>query len=350
VSNRINESYANNDKLMKTKRQFKLLQRLINAILLTFLWLFFLFILWSYIVIQADWTLTNLNSGLKSYDFKIFYQGILDHFAGGSMYKSAAELPFERIDNRNGISPAGALLFLPLTALLPPIAAFVWNITCFTLYLFGILLIWKVYGASLPKLLHWRFGLFVLLFVGYPVFETLQLGTWGLLIASLNFATWYFGRKNDHKLSGLFLGLAVSLRWQPAPLVLFFLIRKRWTTVVVTLGVFTATALLALFVFGSRNYVDFISLILTYTNESFAHPANGSLKGVIETAFLFLPHDTFFNFLSTFLWLGGVIFLTGLTYWLTSRVSYDNGFCLWMICGLLLVNPSWMHYHTLIAS
>jgi len=60
------------------------------------------------------------------WDFKLFYSGDLDFFAGGSLYRPAAVLPFPRISiSPNNNSPVGALIFLPFSRLPLPVAALV---------------------------------------------------------------------------------------------------------------------------------------------------------------------------------------------------------------------------------
>ena len=314
----------------------KLRSRQIKLLVLAVLWLFssltfLLYIFYHIVLIQnATRDLTKL------YDFKIFYGGTFDFFDNGSLYRITANLPFERPPDRNGNSPLGALLFLP-TALFPfTLAASLWLILSLALFFWGASYIWRVYQP--PKQGHWRALLLLLLCLSYPVMASLQFGTWSMIIAFLDFATWHYARQGKDKQAGLFLGLAMAIRWQPFALFLYFLVNRRWRLLAYTLLTLVLGCAITLPLFGLNNYLEFAQQALKLsTNQSPTDPLDGSLRA-------FLARLLEGN-LSTICWVVGIVLLLGAALWRSRTLSFDYGYSLLLVVGLLLAPASWIHYH-----
>lgn len=300
--------------------------------------LFLLYTLHNYFTVaQVSANKINL------YDFKLFYSGVLDYFSGGSIYNPSAVLPFERISgSSNNNSPIGTLLFIPFAQLPLVWAAALWNTLSLILLFWGLSFVWRIY--PLPQQWHWRAAIVLFVYTAYPVSDALQLGTWGMIIAFLDFTVWYFARKQDEKRAGVLLGLAITCRWQPFTLVLYFLSLQRWRFLFFSALSILCTSILALLIFGLNSFVEFGRLAISISGQGFGNGAyDGSLRAVLGRFAVLLNLDLSPSI--SFLWLALALTLLGVTLWRCRRLSFDYAYSLMLVCGLLVTPLSWMHYH-----
>ncbi len=306
------------------------------GISLAFLTLFF----YNYFLLQ---TAAQPGQTNKLYDFKLFYVGALDWQSGGSLYRPAPlDLPFARIADKNGNTPVAALPFVGLARLPLVEAGMLWTVLSLGVFLWGASLVWRVYGKPLGG--GGRASLLLVLLVIHPVALALQLGTWSLLIAGLDFAVWYAARQGRDRQAGAILGFVVSVRWQPFPLFLYFVARRRWW--VVGSALLSAVVLngLAWLVFGWQNFEDFARLVFNFGNtQSLTRLFDGSLRA--EWGRLFELIGLKMAGVETALWAVSGLALLGFSLWRARRLSYDYGYSLLLVVGLLLAPTNWMHYH-----
>jgi hypothetical protein len=313
---------------------------------LALLWGFLTLLLLVYVLRQYSLIVGAADNLTYYWDFKLFYAGSLDFWSGGSLYKPSAVLPFERIIDKNGNSPVGGLLFLLLSQLPLSLAAGCWVILSLVVFYASLSLVWRVY--PLPRQWHWRAAIILFIFISYPVLDTLQVGGWGMIIASLDFAAWYYARKGREGRAGVLLGLALSIRWQPFVIFLYFLSMRRWRLIFASLLTALLAYLVALLVFGLHNFIDFANLAfrLTGDNTKLSDPYDGSFRGFLgRISDLLKGAGLNFEGWLPFIWLCGALVLIGCTLWRCRSLSYDYAFSLCIVTGLLLAPSSWMHYH-----
>jgi len=294
--------------------------------------------------LRAYADIIGASHSIALWDFKLFYSGDLDFFAGGSLYKPAAALSFPRISiSSNNNSPVGALIFLPFSRLPLPAAALVWEMGSLLLLLVALRYMGRILGY--PRQRWQRALLLVCVYASFPITDALWLGTWGLVIAALDIMAWYCVRQGAPRRAGIFLGLALALRWQPLVILLYMIAQRRWRVVAYTLVTGAVCSAGACVVFGVRSFVEFARLVTTSSTGGAGDPYDGTVRAAVGRVVGALPHtDPPLVALIVQGGLLGALGLLGLTVWRGRSVGLDVGFSLSIVCGFLVVPMSWMHY------
>jgi len=278
------------------------------------------------------------------WDFKLFYSGDLDFFAGGSLYRPSAVLPFPRISiSPNNNSPVGALIFLPFSRLPLPVAALVWESGSLLLLLVALGYMGRILRR--PRQRWLRALLVVCVYVSFPITDALWLGTWGMLIAALDIMAWCCARQGAQRRAGIFLGLALALRWQPLVILLYMIAQRRWRVVTYTLVTGAVCSAGACVVFGVRSFVEFARMVATSSTGGAGDPYDGTVRAAVGRLIGAWPHTD--PHLVALIAQGGLLSALGLlalTLWRGRSVGFDVGFSLAIVCGFLVVPMSWMHY------
>jgi hypothetical protein len=320
----------------------------LRLLLLAFFWILLAWTFWAYSQQMNAWVQDSPNDKSKAFDFRVFHQGLQEFVKHGSLYKGSDGTSFA-LGNYNGNSPAASFIQFPLVFFPLNTALAIWNILGYSLFVGGLFLLWHTFKNDLPKRVYWLVALFVYIYITYPVIETLQLGAWGLLVTFLDLACWYCARHSYNKLAGIFLGLALCVRWQPFVLFFLFLAIKRWSVVISSIVTVIALYLCAILTFGTRaifEFLEVVSTLVTNRDGSLVRGPDGSLRAFIGRIFELIPNSSSLGTLITLLWLICSLVLFFGTLWRCTKVSFDNAFGLCIICGLLLAPTSWMHYHT----
>ncbi|MBI5356976.1 DUF2029 domain-containing protein [Candidatus Collierbacteria bacterium] len=222
-------------------------------------------------------------------DFSVYLDGTKSALSGANPYQL-------RFFDRFNYSPAATLFFIPLTLIPENTAEFLFTaISAFSLLL-TIKMIFELLKIKLSPSIFWL--IFVLALKTYPSKLTLALGQINLIILGLIVGSYYFceiykGRTLRSKvrpfeaLSGILFGLAAILKLTPAPLLIYFLFRKRWRTVwwfMVTIGILTIAGIS---VFGwDLTYYYYFKTIPQLMNENTRTTLNGSYMNQSVTALL----------------------------------------------------------------
>jgi len=208
--------------------------------------------------------LLTLIKTLPLNDFSVYLDGITTTLNNQNPYK----LWFF---DRYNYSPAATFLLLPLVSL--PV-----NWAEFLFTAFSILSLWLTttisfsllkYKTTLPiKLL-----IFSLMLKLYPVKLTLILGQINLIILFLIITSFYCYQKNKSAASGTLLGLATILKLTPAPLILFFVLKKKWGILkwfLATLILFSAAGIIFFkFDLTSYYYLNHLPQLVSETAKQF---------------------------------------------------------------------------------
>lgn len=206
-------------------------------------------------------------------DFSVYIDGVRDSLANKNPYEL-------RYFDRYNYSPAASVIISPLVFFPVDFAEILFT----TL---SIVSLWGTLGISLD-LLGWKTSrpvkwlLFALILKTYPVKLTLALGQINLIIMYLIIKSYLCYKENKSYKAGIMLAMASILKLTPAPLILFFAIKKQFKLLagwLVTCLLFTLAGLLLFgnnltffywtkVVPGLMGEVTPDTLNLTYMNQS----------------------------------------------------------------------------------
>lgn len=153
--------------------------------------------------------------------------------------------------------PPVVFIALPFGLLEYQQAALVWmvcEIACIVASSYIVLVWWQGRRPSPVSLVL----MVLLLMVFAPFWEDLLYGQLSSLLLLLLLCVW---RSSRQTLAGVFLGTALSLKLMGAPVLLFFLVRKKWRCAGVALGVFILFNLAAAMVMGFGHVIYYYRLV-----------------------------------------------------------------------------------------
>lgn len=239
--------------------------------------------------------LAKLISNFPLNDFSVYMDGTRSALDGQSPYQL-------KFFDRFNYSPAAALFFIPLILISENSAEFIFTAISILSLFISVKIIFLLLKIKISSPAFWL--VFALALKTYPSKLTLALGQINLIILGLIVGSYYCckirlplrqladrndGEKNGRNfaLSGILLGLATILKLTPAPLIVYFLIRKKWKTVwwfTVTVALLT---LLGIAVFGwDLTYYYYSKTIPQLMNENTPVTLNGSYMNQSVTALL----------------------------------------------------------------
>lgn len=159
-----------------------------------------------------------------------------------------------------GYPPNTLIYYLPLTPFPYPVAQALFIVLSFFSIIGSILLTLKiVFGKiSLPTFLL----TFSLAFLSFPTKYTLGMGQNNSLALIFLLASFYFYQKKNDPLSGIFLGLAVSLKTIFGFFFLFFLIKKAWRVILSAVIPLAVSFLLVILFSGINLYFYYIKEVI----------------------------------------------------------------------------------------
>lgn len=169
-------------------------------------------------------------------DFSVYLDGTNATLDGKNPY-------LMKFFDRYNYPPAATVFFVPLIKLDINAAEFIFTAL-------SIISLWLIISMSLSILktkLHWttRLLLFALVLKVFPVKLTVVLGQINIVILSLVIGSWFMDQKEKPRIAGVLLGIATAIKLTPAPILFYFLIRKKWPV-----GLWTMFTVIALVVLG----------------------------------------------------------------------------------------------------
>ena len=233
--------------------------------------------------------LANLVRSFPLNDFSVYIDGTKAALNGENPYGM-------KFFDRYNYPPAATLFFVPLAFL--PIELSEWLFTGVS-----ILSVWLVVNWTL-KILGWESGrakkwlIFALCLKMFPVKLTLALGQVNLIILALIVGSFYFYKVGEsptfsrkvqpfEAISGILFGLATVIKLTPAPILIYFLLRKKWKVIwwsTATISVLTVAGGL-IFGWDLTKYY-FVSVVPGLMGEITKETVNASYMNQSVTAFL----------------------------------------------------------------
>ncbi|MBS0211331.1 MAG: sulfatase-like hydrolase/transferase [Planctomycetes bacterium] len=249
--------------------------------------------------------------------------------------------------NVNAHPPTSVLMTLPFGWLEYRRAFLLWNLLSLAAV---VALGWLVSRDA------WRGGRFqalwpVMALMGSPLFQHVSMGQLTIWVLVLLVGADRAARAGRHRQAGVWLGTAIALKWFPAFLLLYFLARRRWSTLWVAGGCFLLWNLAALLLFGSSTYRDFFGQSLPEVLSYCDWWGNQSLLAFWFKLFAGWSGQTAPLFYCPPLaWTGAVVSVgavAGLVAWLAWRERDDPGgasFAAAVVAMTLLSPICWNHY------
>jgi hypothetical protein len=189
----------------------------------------------------------------------------------------------------------------------------------------------------------------------FPTWTNIVYGQFSLILLLLITLAWLAAKKGRDQISGVLLGLAMSLKLFVGLFLLFFLVRRRGRLLFWFIGTFLLLSLLPLWILGVETYKHYFSILSSITwyaaswNASFLAFFTRILGGSENVPLVNLPELahvlTRICSLAFALWLSWLVWPRPRD---SSPDSFDLGFSL-TITGMFLISPlGWMYYFSLL--
>ena len=241
-------------------------------------------ILWRQVV-----PLGQLILNFRLNDFSVYLDGTKAAMEGLNPYQL-------KFFDRFNYSPAATLFFIPLTLIPENSTEFIFTAISVLSLFFSVKIIFELLRIRIPAVLFWL--IFALALKTYPSKLTLVLGQINLVILGLIVGSYYFceiykGRTLFHKvrpfeaMSGILFGIATVLKLTPAPILIYFLIRKKCQVILWSTVTIAALTLIGIAVFGwDLTYYYYFKTIPQLMSENTPATLNRSYMNQSVTALL----------------------------------------------------------------
>jgi hypothetical protein len=251
---------------------------------------------------------------------------------------------------------------LPLFAMIArPLLSIPFSTTIVIMLLFNVLavvvsllMILKLAGQQ--SRLRWLCSAIIVLACYYPLRYGLRLGQTTPMVFLGITSLYYLNRSGYPKLSGMLLGLIISLKITPIFFLCYFLIKKRWSVVVSTVLTLVVIGTASVSLVGWQSNLAFLHTIIRLSGLSLASWNNQSFAGFLlrwETGALHL-YDWHLLALPwtikavqyAVLAGVGVLWLRTLLRPVSQQSEHDNllDFSLTIIISVLFAPIAWTHY------
>jgi uncharacterized membrane protein len=213
---------------------------------------------------------------VRHIDFDAHYYGALVERSGSyadvdavrsRMMEATAEPQPEGVV---GTATLIALVFMPLSTLDLAVAEVIWTIIAVVAMCAGLL-------YATPRK-WWCYT--PLAFATFPIVLSLYLGNVSALTFALTALAYGATKREKHGLAGSAVGVAAAFKLFPAFLVLAFVLKRKWTAVWWSAGVFTALSFAGLVVLGPTDFVNGMERTFTFSPFDIRYQDNVSIPGI----------------------------------------------------------------------
>jgi alpha-1,2-mannosyltransferase len=284
-------------------------------------------------------------------DFSPFYSASQAFFQGDNPYQVLFTSYFPTVKKLSvNLNPPFVLcLFRPLSILPYDMAVVIWSVLSFVSGLIGAGI---AFYYAFPALRHQRhyFIFYVLYLTSYATLMNAiiaQVGTWILFFAM---AGYHFYKTNRDGRAGVLWGLLIAIKLFPGLLFFYVLIERRYRVFIIMLTCVLLFSMLPLLIDSFAIYSHYFSMLsrVLWYGDSW----NASLYGyifrlvvdgkqhVLTAKIIYVP--CFFAVMAGY--------IRSLLFFQTSThiVSEHQGFCLTLVCMLLLSPFGWLYYFPLL--
>ena len=256
------------------------------------------------------------------------------------------------IQFRNAHPPFAAILMYPFSFIGFQNAAVIYTLITIVGMLMVIFLLFKT--ENIP---FYYAPLMVLFIAAWPPFQVnLYLGQISVLITLFVAAGWFFYKKGNQILAGIFIALAAMIKFYPGILIVYFLINKKYKAFIASL-IGVGIIFVLTIVISKHDWIHFIIDVIPQDVQYWqTNMENLSINGFFSK--LLLPMSSYNNtkqlavLVSPFLRTTYVYVATGLLvlFVILNMKKYDNdlGFSLFLILAMLISPICWNYYFTLL--
>lgn len=190
--------------------------------------------------------------------------------------------PDENFFEWNYHPPTTVCLCMPLACLPYPLAHFCWNkLVVIALFTGAWLIVRELNVRPGPWLLVGAVILLTSRTFNREVFEC----NWNHVLLLLLTGTWMGARRQRPYLSACCLAAAMAVKLYPAALLLYFLARRQWNTVLATLALFASINLASMSLLGPQTYHDYYAMVMAKAPDLRGRPRNFALPGTCNKLF-----------------------------------------------------------------
>lgn len=193
-------------------------------------------ILWRQVI-----PLANLVKNFPLNDFGVYLDGAKAALAGDNPYTV-------KFFDRYNYSPAGTLFFIPFTLMPVNLAELIFTLMSIISLWISVRITLNLVGMKPPPIIFWL--LFALSLKTFPAKLTLSLGQINLIILGLLLFGFWAHVNHKNSLSGILLGLAVTIKLTPLSLVIYYLFRKQWKSIFWFTATLIGLTAIGIIVFG----------------------------------------------------------------------------------------------------
>ena len=248
--------------------------------------------------------------------------------------------------------PIQTLLFSPLALVSYGTAFGIWSLLSLILGLVSIYLIFDAYRNELRPFHVFELSIVFLLF--FPTILTILLGQISNVLLFLITIAWISARKGNDRISGIMLGIVLSLKIFTGLFIPVFMIQRRWKLLLWYLGTFFVCNLLAVFFVGLDDHIEYLRTISSITWYSSSW--NTSLMGFLTRIFGGSESIPIIDIplLGIILFSLVLLFVISLLLWFSknqdnkNKYGFDLIYSLTIVCMLLLSPLGWSYYYVLL--
>jgi alpha-1,2-mannosyltransferase len=174
-------------------------------------------------------------------DFGVYYEAVKTTFSGFNpyLYLYQKTIPFN-------YPPSFISLFTPLTSISPHLSQILFTIISILALILSVNILFCFFPAKYHK---YKYLILALTFQNFPTKFTLVMGQINLIVLLLLILAFYKEKKGNWLQSGLFWGLAISLKLTPVFLIVYFLVKKEFKLILTGLLTFLILTLFSITLF-----------------------------------------------------------------------------------------------------
>lgn len=257
----------------------------------------------------------------------------------------------QQLNNINFINahpPTSILLTMPFVFFDYENAQLVWNLISLGLF---IITLWRIFRELNIKITIWMLPPFIVfLLICNPLRQHLNQGQLTLVILFLLVEAWIADRSGHNWVAGSLIGVAASIKLFPGFMLLYFILRRKWQSLLAGILCCLLLAGLTAGILGPGVYKTYIKDVLPEIDRFRSHWLNASITGFWSKLFDADPSERLVPIIQS-----PIIekITSGLSYfvvfnclfWVKKghkiKEDYDNLYSLFMVAMLLVAPITW---------
>ena len=245
-------------------------------------------------------------------------------------------------------STFAAIVFSPFAIFSPSDALFFWGIVQFSL----VVLLYLTYKSQLPKISAVRYLFTFLFFTNVAVLHNFKWGQVSILLFMGTFFAFLFYKNNQWTLSAIVLGFTIAFKYFPAIFLIYFLFKKDWKYLILTiLVVLIFLLLIPILILGFKETINDQFIIGSSTIEMIKFLATDNIdsQSFISVLTRVAPIPDIAEV--RYLWVASGYLVVALGFYLVYKVAKIKSdlsiFWVWGILSATIpfwVPSTWPHY------